>query len=57
MVTEKIGKVVLNYAYYSGQDLYSDGEQIENQLLEIVKKKEDMNMFMNPTVIGRVFII
>lgn len=39
MVTEKIGKVVLNYAYYSGQDLYSDGEQIENQLLEIVKKE------------------
>ena len=33
---EKIGQVSLNYAHYSGKDLYSDGE-IENTLLEIVK--------------------
>lgn len=33
---EQIGKVILNYEYYSGTDLYSDGE-IEDELLEIVK--------------------
>lgn len=36
MNTEKIGNVVMNYDYYSGQDLYSDGD-IEDTLLDIVK--------------------
>lgn len=39
---EYIGKVKLNYDYYSGEDLYSDGE-IEDHLLEIVKSNEDFN--------------
>ena len=39
MNTEKIGNVVMNYDYYSGQDLYSDGD-IEDILLDIVKTHE-----------------
>lgn len=35
---ENIGKVILNYDYYTGQDFYSDGS-IEDELLEIVKNK------------------
>lgn len=35
-MTEKIGNVVMNYDYYSGTDLYSDGD-IEDTLLDIVK--------------------
>jgi precorrin-6B methylase 2 len=41
-MNEKIGNVTLNFTYYSGVDLYSDGE-IEDELLEIVQnytKKE-----------------
>lgn len=34
---EKIGNVVINYEYYSGKDLYSDGD-VEDTLLDIVKK-------------------
>ncbi len=33
---ENIGKVTMNYDYYSGTDLYSDGD-VEDALLEIVK--------------------
>lgn len=33
---ERIGKVVLNLDFYSGSDLYSDGD-IEDEILEIVK--------------------
>lgn len=36
---EKIGNVVMNYDYYSGQDLYSDGD-IEDTLLDIVKNHD-----------------
>lgn len=36
-MNEKIGGVTLNYQYYSGEDLYSDGDAIENRILEIVK--------------------
>ena len=36
---EKIGQVVMNYDYYSGTDLYSDGT-IEDTLLEIVQNHE-----------------
>lgn len=35
-MSEKIGKVELNYEKYSGQDLYCDGA-VEDDLLEIVK--------------------
>lgn len=34
---EQIGNVVLDYKYYPGKDLYSDGA-IEDELLDIVKK-------------------
>lgn len=34
---EQIGNVVLNYMYYSGTDLYSDG-QVEDELLKIVQE-------------------
>lgn len=34
---EKIGNVILDYTYYSGEDLYSEGEA-EDALLDIVKK-------------------
>lgn len=37
---EKIGNVILNLSFYTGQDKYSDGD-IENELLEIVKKHKD----------------
>lgn len=37
---EKIGNVILNYDFYSGEDLYSDGE-VENLLLEIAKNKPE----------------
>ncbi|WP_230397861.1 class I SAM-dependent methyltransferase [Novisyntrophococcus fermenticellae] len=39
-MNENIGKVVLNYDYYSGEDLYSDGDEIENKILNIVKDEE-----------------
>ncbi|MDD3277367.1 MAG: class I SAM-dependent methyltransferase [Lachnospiraceae bacterium] len=38
-MTESIGKVVLNYEYYSGEDLYSDGDDMENMILDIVKNQ------------------
>ena len=38
-MNEKIGGVTLNYQYYSGEDLYSDGDAIENRILEIVKNE------------------
>ena len=37
---DKIDNVILNYDFYSGKDLYSDGE-IENFLLDIVKNKSE----------------
>lgn len=36
---EKIGGVVLNYDYYNGQDLYSDGDEMEECILGIVKSE------------------
>lgn len=34
---DSIGKVVLNYRFYSGSDLYSDGDAIEEEMLEIAR--------------------
>lgn len=34
---EKIGAVTLNYEYYDGMDYYSDGDSVEEKLLEICK--------------------
>lgn len=36
-MTEKIGKITLDYKHYPGEDFYCDGE-VEDELLEIVKK-------------------
>ena len=43
-LTEKIGNVTLNLDYYSGEDLYCDGD-VENELLDIVKnyKRDDFD--------------
>lgn len=38
---EKIGNVTMNYEFYDGQDLYSDGDDIENHILNIVQTEED----------------
>ena len=35
-MTEKIGKITLDYEFYPGEDLYSDGD-IEEEMLEIAK--------------------
>ena len=34
---ETIGSVKLNLTWYGGQDLYSDGDAVENHILDIVK--------------------
>ncbi len=41
---EQIGKVILDYTCYPGQDLYSDGD-VEDQLLDIAEhvREEDLN--------------
>lgn len=39
-MSERIGKVRINYNFYNGSDLYSDGD-IENELLEIVKNNNE----------------
>lgn len=51
MNMEKIGNVVMNYDYYSGQDLYSDGD-IEDTLLDIVKN-HDRSEFPNIIVASK----
>lgn len=42
---EYLGKVKLNYDFYKGEDLYSDGP-IEDELLEIVKNEEDLEEYL-----------
>lgn len=37
---EQVGKVRLDYKYYPGEDLYSDGK-IEDMLLEIASRYEE----------------
>lgn len=38
-MVERIGGVTLNLDYYSGEDLYSDGDEMENRILDIVKNE------------------
>lgn len=40
---EKIGNIILDYEYYPGKDLYSDG-QVEDELLAISKKYEETEL-------------
>lgn len=42
---EHVGKVQMNYQYYGGEDLYSDGDEIENHILDIVKNEKDYEWF------------
>lgn len=44
---ERIGNVVLNYKYYSGKDLYNDGDDVENKILDIVKSEKGYE-FVHP---------
>ena len=37
---EKIGGVSLDLTFYSGVDEYSDGDEIENRILQIVKEEK-----------------
>lgn len=46
---EQIGKVKLDYTFYKGKDCYSDGDEIENSLLDIVKNKEEEIALQNNT--------
>lgn len=45
-MAEKIGEVILNYDYYSGEDYYSDGE-IEDRLLQIVKENDSFEQIIS----------
>lgn len=38
---EMIGGITMNLTYYSGQDLYSEGDVAENEILELVKRTEN----------------
>lgn len=44
---EKIGNVVLNYKYYDDKYVYSDGDDIENKILDIVKSESGYE-FVHP---------
>ena len=37
MVPEKVGNILLDYEFYPGEDLYSDGP-VEDEMLEVAKK-------------------
>lgn len=55
---EKIGNVTLDYEYYPGEDLYSDGP-VEEELLEIAKnyQEKELNQLSMSETAGRSFII
>lgn len=42
---KKIGNVVLEYTYYKGNDLYTDGS-IEEDLLDIVKEGREKEVLI-----------
>lgn len=44
-MTEQIGKVILNLDYYCGEDLYSDGDEVENHILDIVKNETNYDYY------------
>ena len=37
---DKIGNVIMDLTYYTGDDSYSDGDDVENKILDIVKNEE-----------------
>lgn len=44
---KKIGNVILNYSYYSEEDYYSDGDEVESLMLDIAKNGYDDKMLLN----------
>ena len=44
-MTEQVGKVTLDYSFYSGQDQYSDGD-IEDDLLKLITKEPDVEKIL-----------
>lgn len=38
---EQIGNVVLDLSYYNGQDLYNEGDEVEEKVLQTVSKYDD----------------
>ena len=43
MNEEKIGNVIMDLSFYKGSDTYSDGESVEDRILEIVKSGCDID--------------
>ena len=43
MNEEKIGNVIIDLSFYKGSDTYSDGESVEDRILEIVKSGCDID--------------
>ncbi len=43
MNEEKIGNVTLDLSFYKGKDAYSDGESVEDAILDIVSSGEDID--------------
>lgn len=58
IMKEKIGNITLDYEYYPGEDLYSDGD-VEEEILEIVKNygKEEFPVSLRKEQAGPYFII
>ena len=50
---EKIGGVIMDYTYYAGQDLYSDGA-VEDEMLDIAMNNSPEHFLQ---IAGRFFII
>lgn len=46
---KQIGKVILDYTYYKGEDLYSDGD-IEDELLDIVKNRKQQEALYSSNI-------
>lgn len=47
---ETVGNITLDYSFYKGEDLYSDGDAVENQLLEIVRSGRDYSYALDEYV-------
>ncbi|MDR1953503.1 MAG: methyltransferase, partial [Clostridiales Family XIII bacterium] len=45
--TEKIGGVTLDYTFYDTLDAYSDGEEVEEFILDVLKTKKDVFEVLN----------
>lgn len=44
--TERIGNVILNYKFYNNSDVYSDGDEVEDTILNSVKEKSNRHRFV-----------